>query len=193
MQSLLSLALNPIESRLKPIEEKMNMVAEIKSSVDGFLAQIGELKSTVGELKDKNRMLVDANADLQRRVEELERGPGSRSVKDITKLEERIEAAERYSRRENLIVSGLPPPEPDEDPVGVATAVADRLGIKMLPTDVQACHRLPSKSDRKPLIIKFVNRHTKEALLKRAKVARLNAGHFGGVVREKVFVNEHCR
>lgn len=50
----------------------------------------------------------------------------------FTTLEARQEAIERYSRRDNIVVTGLPPPKPDEERLMLRLMFAQQLVFRFL-------------------------------------------------------------
>ena len=82
----------------------------------------------------------------------------------ITKLED-IEDSKQYSRRNNLILHGIPV-APKEDLYERVMTVAKALQVETYPNDFDIIHRLGSKNNNlpPPIIIRFVNRWKKEEL-----------------------------
>ena len=98
----------------------------------------------------------------------------STAVNNYSELEDKIISQDAYSRRENLIVNGLP-----EDPGEDCIVTAQNLFIKMDvgPCQVQRCHRLGQVRNKnpRPLIIRFVCFQDKIKIMKnRSKLKGTN-------------------
>jgi hypothetical protein len=83
----------------------------------------------------------------------------------------RIDANEQYSRRDNIRITGIAPPENEDDEWPstneIVTETCEKMGIKITDQDISTSHWLPSK---KPTIIaKFVRRDTKAEIMRKKK------------------------
>ena len=63
----------------------------------------------------------------------------------------------------------------------------EEIGVKVKPLDIEACHRVPSKrkDNKKPLIVRFVNRKIRDNVFKAR--TKLKSRKDGG----KIYINEH--
>lgn len=122
-------------------------------------------------------------------------------VKDkrIVDLEWRVNELEQYSRMNDLVITGLPikprsyaravvgdnGEEPERETRSVEQQVESFLqskGVELNLDHIEACHSLPRKSNKKPtVIIRFVNRKNKTALLKQGRKLK----------GTNVYLNEH--
>ena len=133
------------------------------------------VEGVVSSLSDKIRILSDENAQLKRRVEELEM---------------KVDRADQYSRRNCLRVAGIPETEGesvDEKVLEMATAVEADISIN----DIDRSHRLgklrrTSEQSAKPrdIIIKFTSYRARQELLKNK--SKLRSKGFNNV-----YVNEN--
>ena len=76
-------------------------------------------------------------------------------------LDVRVLECEQYSRRECLVISGVPAAIEGRDLQPTVIDILDKLGIEIAGKDISAIHRLgKSKDSRYParVIVKFVNR-----------------------------------
>ena len=79
----------------------------------------------------------------------------------IMELDVRVLECEQYSRRECLVISGVPAAIEGRDLQPTVIDILDKLGIEIAGKDISAIHRLgKSKDSRYParVIVKFVNR-----------------------------------
>jgi hypothetical protein len=169
-----------IEAQLDPrlVEALGKALAPVISkSVDDAVAplvkQIEGLSASVKELKAENVRLV-------KRCEAAEKA-NERLDKIAVEHCRRLEDMEAYSRSDNLIIRGLPECSASERATeaplldGGAPTLRESydsveenvlrffngtLGVKVLPQDISAAHRLKAgKKDKvRPVIVKFVNR-----------------------------------
>ena len=108
--------------------------------------------------------------------------------KKITKLEERIEEADAYERRDTLIISGKKVPlfqEGENSADLVVKTVKDNMNLVVSPNDISVAHRLGAKPrdqrpDQRSFIVKFCRRETKRNVLLAARRTKPN----------DIFINE---
>ena len=93
-----------------------------------------------------------------------------------------IEALERYSCRDNVVMSGIPFNGTKGYAIEVTLKACSVVGVRL---------EERSKSGDKPFIIKFISRFKKEAVLQGARKLKPNASLFRGDTLRKVFHNEH--
>jgi len=116
----------------------------------------------------------------------------------IAKLEKKADDTDKYLRRNNVVVSGIPY-HVGENAMEVAMSAGELVGVQLSPQDIDIAHRLrsrkePKAKDRKfppPFVIKLVHRHKKIELIKQAKQIKPTAESMGGPKKTKVFYNEH--
>ena len=97
--------------------------------------------------------------------------------KKVSALEAKIDDADAYERSDTAIISGnsLPVVIPDErGPELVCSLLKDKLNLVIAPTDISVAHRLGEKKasqgpDRRPLIVKFCRRNTKNDVVVAAR------------------------
>lgn len=102
--------------------------------------------------------------------------------KRVMMLEDRVEDADSYERRDTVVVSGSEVPEAtnDEDSSRVfINIVKNKVGINVKPSDISTAHRLGRKSstqapDKRSLIVKLCRRELKHDLMKACKTVRPN-------------------
>jgi len=144
------------------------------------------------ELKQRNEQvasLTKQNADLKSQVHNQT---------------QHIERLETYNRQENLIIQGLPisyaqategncaggadgeeTEHSADTEAKFVTFCGEKLGLKIQPTDISICHRLPKpvKQQFPPVIVRFTNRKARAAVLAARKKLR------GADCQ--VYINEH--
>ena len=91
------------------------------------------------------------------------------SLKDENQfLRQQVEAQEQYSRRNCLLIHGLPPSQsPTNNDDIIKTFIKDKLNITILDCDIDRCHRLGGAGE--PIIIKFARHNIKSLVYKNKK------------------------
>ena len=131
-------------------------------------------------------------SNLRTKVIELEEVVVTQAKK-IELLEKQLEDKDQYDRSNSLVISGIPllPGETPNNAVPTGIKVANTLGFKLEPRDINMCHRLKSSNkDLPPLFIfKFVSRHVKYDFMKEVVKRKPTAELFGGSKNIKIYVN----
>lgn len=103
--------------------------------------------------------------------------------------------ANAYSRRNNLIVHGVPKLSDAEEARKAVLKVAKAAGYELQASDIDACHDLPAKKGPPKLICKFVSRWKKEKLQEAIKKKKnLKAGDCDAQwpdPEKEIFATEH--
>ena len=86
------------------------------------------------------------------------------------------DANEQYGRRENVRIFGVEE-QTGEDVYQQVVDVVKATGVEICMSDISVCHRLPARGQSgKPIIVKFVPRETKLALMKKKSGLRHHSG-----------------
>ena len=154
----------------------MEETEDIKKTLDFLSQDITSIKTK----QDKILKLVEEVTELRVCIEEKD--------KKIAALERKVEDLEQYSRLNDVIVTGLKT-RPRSYAHAVSAASGDEPGelevssveqqvVAFLATrdihlnvdSIEACHPLPTKKGNSPaVILRFVNRKTKNAVMKQGK------------------------
>ena len=81
--------------------------------------------------------------------------------KKLLELDIRLLECEQYSRRENLIISGIPDTVDQKNLQQKVLDILGLIGLKLVPDDITACHRLynpPGSQFPAKVIVRFMNR-----------------------------------
>ena len=120
------------------------------------------LRTDILEIRDaiiKN--LLDENKRLQSRV--------STHEDKVDSLEKELAAQDLYCRRNNVEVSGISSQIKDDQLETHVIKLFNDIGVEIKDSDIEACHRLPSKENPKKAIIRFVNRKNCFNIIKNRK------------------------
>ena len=117
----------------------------------------------------------------------------------------RMEELERYTRRDNLIISGLPegsyleassnaanssndiPESSQSTEKTVLKLFTESMGLNLTPSDITIAHRLKKggKDIHRPIIVRLVNKRVRDCILRAKKTLRNSDGF------TSVFISEH--
>ncbi len=177
--------------KLSFVSEANEMGDSIKKELEKLFKEINEIKveikNTVKSSKEELKKEINV---LQKQIAELtvDKEMKAKEIVELreenTKLNIRIEELENYSRRDNIVIHGLPEEqnEGEEELLNLINGVADSPGVPLQPYEIHAFHRLPTKEGKnKPVIVKLNNRQTKARLVRRSKQIKL----------QNIFVNEY--
>ena len=151
---------------------KQNILADLINAFhdEGVRAIIGGIvESKLKDLIDETKQLREENDNLSRQLDEAN---------------QRIDDLEAYTRRDSLIVSGLPLATAAEAASTSTTTISDfdikgehtvatesslltlfgKMNVKISTSDISICHRLksPRKGGIPPVIVKFTNRKARD-------------------------------
>ncbi len=141
-----------------------------------MMEEIKIIKKTVVETKEEIGDIKKENAFLRGTVNDLKR--------EIANLNNRLEVLEKYSRKGNVIINGIPF-ERDENVRALTKTFANEIGVDLEEYQIGAAHRLPTKGKIPPIIVKFNDYDKKIELIKKTKRARPTIGD------RPIFVEDH--
>ena len=126
---------------------------DIKSLIKDAISEV--IDDKLAQLHSENKRLSRENAQLKSRV---------------TKLEQALDDAEQYSRRNCLRISKVPENE-NEDTDAIVYKVADTLAVTLSPSDIDRSHRIgkPGKKEHRDIVVKFTNYRARERLMANRK------------------------
>ena len=77
----------------------------------------------------------------------------------LVELERQLYYSQQHSRKSNIEVAGIPNTVEDDDLENtVCNFINSVVEDQIVPEDIEACHRLPSKKTSQSTIVRFVNR-----------------------------------
>jgi len=143
---------------------------ELKEATDNSKEDLKkEMKKEIGNIHVRLQQIEEENQEVREEIDELR--------EENENLKERIQQLEEYSRRDNVIISGIQKEENEmeEDLVEKVKEIGKSVGIKIEEYDIHACHRLPpNKNEKAPaMILKLNNRNKRSKLIRRSKDAKI--------------------
>ena len=134
--------------------------------------------------KKLETFMVSVTKQLQEKDEKIEKLEQEivNMKKDTVTLEDRVEDAEAYERRDTIVVSGsaVPAAIDGENPANiVCNLVKDKIGTVIKASDISVAHRLGKKSitqapDKRNIIVKLCRREIKHDTLKACRTVQPN-------------------
>ena len=128
------------------------------------LADLKAIRDSIDELKNNLiRLILEENKKLKERVKNIEE-INKNLEEDFADMEVAVAKQDRYSRRNNIEIGGIPDHFDGDQLEDVAIAILNKLDVKCVSHDLEACHRLSltkkEKSSRRPkrTVLRFVNR-----------------------------------
>lgn len=149
-----------IYKKLKGYEAMKLEIQDLKETVVRNSRDIEKLKKTLQD-KDKENKTLKSHLEKQ----------------EINMIE-----LNQRSRMLNIVVNGIPE-SPNENVTEIVTNLGTKIGITDASTHIQVAHRITSKSDVKPIVVRLLNTKTRDIWVKAAKEMKLR--------EEKIFISEH--
>ncbi len=152
-------------------------VAAIKSRVQEANNKMSSIINEVNQLKEENEELKN-----QLKIVKKKKGGEQR--------DDRIKELEQYSRRDNVLVTGIPW-QKGENTQTLTIQLGEKLGVPIQDHGISTSHRLPSRSNVQAFIVRFNNRDRRDELICALKKMRLNTNIIGIEPNQPIYCDEH--
>ncbi|KAM7281222.1 uncharacterized protein ISCGN_006116 [Ixodes scapularis] len=167
-----------------------NELRDIHTELKGINDGMNFINKDFEEFKEKIESVIVENAALQRANTELGE-KYDQVAKSLKENEERLLQYEQYSRRHNLEVKGIPKTE-TESITDLIFQIGNLIGEQITLTDIETCHRVPTREVTKSnVIVQFQRRQKRDAVLDKAKKRKITCRDLGLPDATPVYVNEH--
>lgn len=147
---------------LDEIRKVRDIVQRTEGEVAGLRGRIEQLEIRDEKVQEEIKILHSAGANVEDKIEELE----------------------KYSRKNNIIISGVPL-DKDDNPREIVKMIAEELKVTLQEYDISEAHRLPTKRGVPDIIAKLRYNEIKAEMIKQAKLNRLS---LRGV---PIYISEH--
>lgn len=145
----------------------------MEENVKMILAKLGKLDEVLNDTKKIREELEKTQKDLSTVQDDLaaQKEMNAKNEGRIALLEDKIDQLENQSRRNNLIIRGVPEKRGESwnDCKKTVTWIAADMGLKIHPRAIERAHRLKTDSTPRPIIAKFTYHQDKEDMLKYQK------------------------
>lgn len=157
-----------VRADFRTLKDSVKFCSDTCDGVNSIAAEVKALRKEIQSLTESNQHLQEENQQLSTRIEELE----------------------QYQRSNNLELRGLPL---EGEPYQIVTKICDMLGEPIAVTDIDICHRVATaKSSEKNIIVRFVNRSKRNAVMAKSKKKRLSTSGLDLPGPDSpVFINDH--
>ena len=145
-------------------------IIELRKSIDSLREDILSYRKEQVESSKIVTELVVANVRLEDNNKKL-----TQEVRDL----------QQYTRRNNIEIVGLQEGQNSAEDEKNALKLFKKIGVEVKDTDIEACHRIPTKRKDKvhPVIVRFVSRKVRDRVhFARQKLKSLDS---------KIFINDH--
>ena len=109
-------------------------------SIEEILVRLNNLEAKVDNLTKENIKLKENITELNDYADECD--------EKIITLEDKINKLDQYIRRENIVISGIPENISHNDLENKVINLLNSIDVRVIPSDIQACHRLAKKQVR---------------------------------------------
>lgn len=185
------------------IEALFEAFKELRDDLSRVKAKNTQLERRIAQLENENETIKKENAEQAKSLDFLSgefdkhrnnppRGTKSPEAETI-QLANDLEEVKAYLRRNNLEISGIPEAA-SEDLHYTAIKIAKQMGVDITPTDIDVVHRIPTRAKGmpKPILVKFVRRDIRDAILQgKVGMARLRTGMLGFAQDNPIYISEH--
>lgn len=185
-----------LNSILTILEKNSNDISDIKKEQKDMCQSIEMCHTNINDIK---QLVTNQDAKISKCEDDiLQINSETNKINNILKkIKEEVHDLEQYSHRNNLIVYGIPE-EKNENITHVVNRLANALQFEGWSSKLlDALHRMgkidpaESKTQPRPIIIRFISRQDKDMFLTKRKVRRnLKASDLGYSSENSVFVNE---
>lgn len=168
-------------------------LAEMKTSMEFINKSFEDANRQAVATAAENSALKKENETLRQRVNMLEQG--------LLECQTNLVKAEQYSRNKNLEIKGVLQ-EPNESLPDILKKIGDAVGEPISCTDIDVCHRVPTKDKKHTnLIVQFQRRDKRDQVLEKARKKRITNATLGlaslsqeaqdGQEDSPIYINEH--
>ncbi|KAH6923811.1 hypothetical protein HPB50_007496 [Hyalomma asiaticum] len=146
----LSRQLADISRTLVALTVKVDKITSLKDAVSSIETSVQHMSETYDKLLEASNKHDKHIEALEKTVDTLE---AVNDKQTIAELRTELNALNQYGRKQNMEMHGLPVNE-REDLMDKVNELAKELDLPMLTkNDVDGLHRIPSRSDRTPVVL----------------------------------------
>jgi len=170
-----------LEETLKQIQRDL---ADIKREI-GAIPKLNDAIEKLWDLPKRMTVLEEDVLGMADDIDELK--------EKVNKCMEKTSDLEQYSRKYNLIISGIPVLR-NENLRSIVIDMADSLGIKVYYNDIDTIHRLSERDGKRAIIARFISRDLKYEIVRASKIQKLTDAFLrlqSGKDPAPVFCDEH--
>lgn len=172
----------------------------MESRLKDFIGnQFKEMQKTLIDVQDSQSFMNEKYEDILKKLDELAglkqevmqlKSKLVEKDEEIDSLKNRLSTIEQYGRNKNLELREVTVQE-NENTEDIVLKVAKKLDVKVESSDIEACHRLPSKTGKIPtIIVQFHSRKIRDQLLQKKQKIVTNA-EINGKGQGRIYISEN--
>lgn len=183
------------ERNLRSEERGMRTdIEEMKESMNFISKSLDDANARLATTLSENSALKKENDMLHLKVETLQ--------KELVDCQASLIKSEQYTRNRNIEIKGIAH-KPNESLPEILEKIGVAVGEPISRSDVDVCHRVPTKDkSASNIIVQFQRRDKRDAVLEKAKKTRLtnatvglltasNEGSSTEPCERAIYINEH--
>lgn len=177
------------------LESLLYKIQSIKTSIQSTKADLSKI---INETKDEIIVKLQAENNLLKKS--IGKLKSEMYEKDclISDIERDVSELQQYIQRDNVEIAGIPNNIPQNSLESKVIEIGNTMDIKIEPSDIEACHRLPkgrkaNPSDPPRTIVRFVNRKIVEKLHRSKKILKSDDRLLKNICLDpcKVYINDN--
>ena len=157
--------IEPNPGPTKELKEIKAMLCEVKKTNEAIVSEVREINQTLGKLVSRIDRAENEIVGLKNEVTELRNSNWY--------LQRKLDDLENRSRRQNIIVNGLPQRGQyknwDTTEAIVRELIQNSLKVKLEPDDIQRAHRIHSNNGIEPIVCCFLRDKKRSEVLQNAR------------------------
>lgn len=179
------------------------LMIQVNTNTAGLPEEVREIQKEIQDIKKSQQYLSECYDTMLTAMKEIESLKAElKEVKEelasrdrvIHQLYNREAKSEQYSRRVHLEFNGISEVVTDNKLEETLVKVAAEVGVALEPSDIEVCHRLPSRESKqvRTVIAEFNSRRKRDELLSRRYAEVILNKKVTGSAREegRIYINE---
>lgn len=168
------------------------MTKDIDKALEDFMREMrAELKQSVDHCSETYHNVNLLSQELKALREELviTRKANEKLVTENRQLQIKVEELKQYTRANNLEIKGAPN---EGESFEIVKKLCAAIQEPVTESDIDTCHRMGiSKEGTRSIVVRFVRRDKRNAVLMKARKVRPSARKIGLKTSAPIFVNEN--
>lgn len=157
--------------------------------MEKLFKDIETIKSSVTETNDKMKEMVGEVKQLK--IDMTETKNDVRKLKEEgARRDQRSDFQEQYSRKDNMIIAGIPW-QRGENLRSVVLELGAKLDVAIVNGDIKKVHRLPSKDSLPTMIVKMNNWDAKEEMIRASRKTKPTLKLLNIDSEQMIYCDEH--
>ena len=166
------------------MEHLTKIVSKIAEDIKDMKTTMENIKTTVDTLSSQLTMVKDEQENIKESVADL--------FEENRLLKMQVNELEQYSKKPNIVLNGIPT-QVNENLYEIMKTLGEKMKVDIKEHDIVAIHRLPSKTEISPIIVRLANYDKKSMLISVSKKIRPNTDMLGMNAAEPkpIYISEH--